>query len=98
MRGHRSAPVVTACGGGGNPADTAPLAARNTTQMAAAGSPGLDGPAMRVKLSVLSSPPQFVSGGDALIHVRAAPGLRNKLELWLDGRRLDAMLQEVSDG
>jgi len=92
------ASFVTACGGGGNPADTAPQAARNTTQIAAASNPGLDGPAMRVKLSVLSSPPQFVSGGDARIHVRAAPGLRDKLELWLDGRRLDAMLQEVSDG
>ena len=90
-----------ACGGGGKPADTAAAAsgaspaARTAAQIA---NPGLDGPAMTVKLSVLSSPPQFVSGGDARIHVTAAPGLRDKLELWLDGRHLDATLQEVSDG
>jgi hypothetical protein len=89
--------LVGACGGGGNPADTTSQAA-GTAQMAAAANPGLDGPAMRVKLSVLSSPPRFVSGGDARIHVTAAPGLRDKLELWLDGRRLDARLPEVSDG
>src|SRR2546425_7577284 len=90
-----------ACGGGGKPADTAGAAsgasraARTAAQIA---NPGLDGPAMTVKLSVLSSPPQLVSGGDARIHVTAAPGLRDKLELWLDGRHLDATLQEVSDG
>src|SRR5439155_4284583 len=90
-----------ACGGGGKPADTAAAAsgasraARTAAQIA---NPGLDGPAMTVKLSVLSSPPQFVSGSDARIHVTAAPGLRDKLELRLDGRHLDATLQEVSDG
>ena len=53
---------------------------------------------MRVKLSVLSSPPQFVSGGDARIHLTAAPGLRDKLVLLVDGRPADATLREVSDG
>ena len=95
------ASFLGACGGGGKPADTAAApsgasrAARTAAQIA---NPGLDGPAMTVKLSVLSSPPQFVSGGDARIHVTAAPGLRDKLELWLDGRHLDATLQEVSGG
>lgn len=51
-----------------------------------------------VRLSVLSSPPQWVSGGDARIHVRAAPGLRDKLELRLNGQRLNVALREVSDG
>jgi hypothetical protein len=42
---------------------------------------------------------QFVSGGDARIHVRTAPGLRDKLELRLNGRRLDtSALREVDDG
>ena len=38
-----------------------------------------------VRLRVLSSAPEYVSGGDARIEVRAAPGLRDKLELWLNG-------------
>ena len=60
--------------------------------------PPPEDPAMRVALSVLSSEPQWVSGGDARIHVRAAPGQRDKLELWLNGNRLDAALHEVDDG
>jgi len=82
---------LNACGGGGKPAGSASEAART-------GNPGQDGPAMTVKLRVLSSPPQYVSGGDARVHVTAAPGQRDKLELWLNGERLDAALQEVSDG
>jgi hypothetical protein len=46
-----------------------------------------------VKLAVLSSPAQYVSGGDARIEVRAAPGLHNKLELYLNGSRLRVPLQ-----
>lgn len=51
-----------------------------------------------LRLSVLSSPPQWVSGGDARIHVRAAPGLRDKLELRLNGRPVSVALQPVADG
>lgn len=57
-----------------------------------------DDPAQRVALSVLSSPAQWVSGGDARIHVRAAPGQRDKLELRLNGRLVDVPLKEVDDG
>lgn len=57
-----------------------------------------DDPAMRVALSVLSSPAQWVSGGDARIHVRAAPGQRDKLELWLNGSRIEPALKAVDDG
>jgi hypothetical protein len=53
---------------------------------------------MTVKLSVLSSPPEFVSGGDARIHVRAAPGLRDKLVLLLNGQPVNVTLKEVADG
>ena len=46
---------------------------------------------MTVRLRVLSSAPEYVSGGDARIEVRAAKGLHDKLELWLErpapGRR-----------
>lgn len=55
-------------------------------------------PSMRVNLRVLSSAPQWVSGGDARLHITAPPGLRDKLELWVNGRRADAQLSEVDDG
>ena len=45
-----------------------------------------------VKLRVLSSPAEYVSGGDARIEVRAAPGLHDKLELYLNGSRLQVPL------
>lgn len=53
---------------------------------------------MSLKLSVLSSDPQWVSGNDARIHVRAAPGQRDKLELLLNGKTIAVDLKEVSDG
>ena len=53
---------------------------------------------MTVRLRVLSSAPEWVSGGDARIHVTAAPGLRDKIELWLNGIRLPTVLQDVGDG
>ena len=48
--------------------------------------------AQTVRLRVLSSPADYVSGGDARIEVRAAPGLHDKLELYLNGSRLDVPL------
>ncbi|MGR4869275.1 DUF6351 family protein [Variovorax sp. LARHSF232] len=54
--------------------------------------------ASTVRLRVLSSAPEHVSGGDARIEVRAAPGLRDKLELWLNGMRLDVALAETAAG
>lgn len=53
---------------------------------------------MSVQLEVLSSPAHQVSGGDARILVRAAPGLRNKLELWLNGRPVATPLTPVAQG
>ncbi|MDO8418427.1 MAG: DUF6351 family protein, partial [Rubrivivax sp.] len=55
-------------------------------------------PAMTVKLSVLSSAPQWVSGGDARIHVRAAPGQRDRLVFLLNGRPHAVAMNEVDDG
>jgi len=40
------------------------------------------------QLEVVSSPPQYVSGGDARISIQTAPGLSPQLELWLNGRKL----------
>ena len=82
--------ALTACGGGGDQAGSGeravPLAATPSDA------------AMTVKLSVLSSAPEFVSGGDARIHVRAAPGLRDKLVLLVNGEPVDVTLKEVADG
>ncbi len=88
--------LLLAASGGSSAAAAA--AEQKSSQASRAGNPGQDGPAMTVKLSVLSSAPQWVSGGDARIHVRAAPGQRDKLELLLNGQRLDVVLQEVDDG
>jgi hypothetical protein len=49
--------------------------------------------AKNVQLRVLSSAPEFVSGGDARIEVRAAPGLHDKINLYLNGRAIDVQLQ-----
>lgn len=51
-----------------------------------------------VQLRVLSSAPEQVSGGDARIAVRAPRGLRDKLELHLNGQRLDLALAPTDDG
>lgn len=73
--------LLAACGGGGNAEDG------RATALAASSGRG-DGPALgtSVQLRVLSSPAQYVSGGDARIEVRFPPGLQKKLELWLNGR------------
>jgi hypothetical protein len=49
-------------------------------------------------LQLLSSAPAFVSGGDARIAVRAVPGLRPQLGLWLNGIELGMPLAETSAG
>lgn len=41
-----------------------------------------------VKINVLSSSPDFVSGGDARIEITAAPGLQDKLTFWLNGQKI----------
>jgi hypothetical protein len=48
--------------------------------------------AKNVQLRVLSSAPEYVSGGDARIEVRAAPGLHDKINLYLNGRAVDVAL------
>jgi hypothetical protein len=88
--------LIAACGGGET--RTATEAASGHTEFAAHGRGHHDGRGAALQLRVLSSAPQWVSGGDARIHVRAAPGLRDDIELVLNGRRLDASLDEVPDG
>jgi hypothetical protein len=75
--------LLAACGGGsGNNA---------LEQAQRAANPGAT-----VALRVLSSPAQYVSGGDARIEVRAAPGLHDKLEWSLNGQPIE--LELVADG
>lgn len=45
-----------------------------------------------VALRVLSSPAQYVSGGDARIEVSAPPALHPNVELWLNGSRINVAL------
>jgi hypothetical protein len=88
--------VLAACGGGsGDAGEQATIAAAERATAFAAASP--QDMAMTVKLRVLSSPAELVSGGDARIEVRAAKGMHDKLELWLDGRRLNVTLESRGD-
>ena len=49
-----------------------------------------------VALKVLSSTPQYVSGGDARIEVAAPSELHGKLEFWLNGKKIAPSMR--SDG
>jgi hypothetical protein len=59
--------------------------------------PDLEKPGGAVSISVLSSPAQYVSGGDARIGISAPAGLLDKLEVWINGERSDADLVKVGD-
>ncbi len=88
--------LLAACGGGGETdgaADERASALSRSSQ-----DQGHGDASMRLRLSVLSSDPQYVSGGDARIHVRAARGLRDKLVFVLNGKPVELALDEVSDG
>jgi hypothetical protein len=81
--------LLAACGGGGE----------GTTESAQRATPAaLSNQAMTVQLRVLSSAPEWVSGNDARIHVRAAPWQRDKLEIRVNGRKVDVALKQVADG
>lgn len=80
--------LLAGCGDGDG-GTTAEVTARAQGQGRGAG---------EVRLRVLSSAPEQVSGGDARIAVQAPPGLRDKLELWLNGVRLDLALDPTEDG
>lgn len=102
-----SALLLAACGGGSDVGTTAGAAddsERETAQAAGSDARGNGDGGERgdrhgpVELSVLSSPPQYVSGGDARIAVRAPKGLRDKLELRLNGRVVRGVLAPTADG
>ena len=71
----------------------AAVAALVSPQLQAASNPASQG--KDVQLRVLSSPAQWVSGGDARIGVTAAPGLHDKIELWVNNKRVNGVLKPV---
>ncbi len=50
-----------------------------------------------LQIEVLSSPPQYVTGGDARIAVRAAPALHGALVFFLNGQRIQPVLEFKAD-
>jgi Tannase-like family of unknown function (DUF6351) len=97
---------VASCGGGNSessgfassmkpsattPASSTPVATKSQTLDAK--SEGVrDGKLLPVSIRLLSSAPQWVSGGDARIEVWAAPDLHDKLEIWINGRKTSQTL------
>jgi hypothetical protein len=51
----------------------------------------------QAKLSVLSSAPEQVSGGDARIEVKAAPALQERITFWLNGKQVSAPMMRQAD-
>lgn len=51
----------------------------------------------KVSLQVLSSAPQYVSGGDARIEIQAPQAEHDRLQLWLNGAPVDPDLAEDGD-
>ena len=91
------AALMAACGGGGD-TDAATATATEHTESAATADHGghHSDRRMTVELSVLSSAPQWVSGGDARIHVRAAPGSATRSSCCSMAGALDVALEEVA--
>ncbi|MEP7282322.1 MAG: DUF6351 family protein, partial [Rubrivivax sp.] len=80
--------LIAGCGGGGD-------GATRNAQALKAGNNGESGP--KLAIQVLSSQPQFVSGGDARISVAAPSDLHDKLELWLNGSKIANTLASKGD-
>ena len=85
--------LLVACGGGDKARSPAAADADGTAgALAAAGNNGSP-VSSSIQIAVLSSAPQWVSGGDARIEVRAGRGLHPRIELWLNGQRINPALQ-----
>ncbi len=99
-----SSALLAACGGE-RPADTTTATAQTAggtattlaaTREAAGAISGGGGISSNVRLQVLSSAPQWVSGGDARIELQAPRALHASLQLWLNGQPIKHTL--VADG
>jgi hypothetical protein len=82
---------LAACGGGSSNGEVdgrvTALAAKST-QDASNG---------KLVMKVLSSRPEYVTGGDARIQVTADPGLHDKLVFWLNGTQIAPTMTSSAD-
>lgn len=92
------AALLAGCGGGGDGGGLELAQEAERLEAQGRGGGGNGNGNGNVRLRVLSSAPEFVSGGDARIQVQAARGQRDKLELWLNGKRLTQALQPTEEG
>ncbi|MBN8753711.1 MULTISPECIES: DUF6351 family protein [Variovorax] len=79
--------VIAACGGGSG-------GGGGIAFIPSATAPAADQPpaASKISLQVLSSQPEYVSGGDARIAVNAPQADQGQLELWLNGEKISPAL------
>jgi hypothetical protein len=84
-------PLIVAACGGGSPGE--PVAEGRQAPREAGASLAADEFALRV----LSSPAQYVSGGDARIELRAPRALHDQIELWINGRKTLQQFSADSD-
>ena len=80
---------LIACGGGSG--GSSPVSAVDKPIVAGPTAPVKATP-MPVSIRLLSSAPQWVSGGDARIEVQAAPDLQAELEIWINGQKTSQAL------
>lgn len=92
--------VMAACGGGGGggipfvPSSSAPPP---TNPSPSAGVPPSTPVPSKISLQVLSSKPEYVSGGDARIAVFAPQAEHEQVELWLNGAKIAPTLASSAD-
>ncbi|MGO4390050.1 DUF6351 family protein [Variovorax sp. M-6] len=92
--------VIAACGGGGGggvpfvPSSSAPPAANPSPSAEAPPSTAVPS---KISLQVLSSKPEYVSGGDARIAVFAPKAEHEQVELWLNGAKIAPSLASSAD-
>lgn len=84
--------LLAACGGGDRSSPPEGTASALAADRAAAGGTG-SAVSSNIRIGVLSSEPQWVSGGDARIEVRASRALHARIELWLNGVQINPELQ-----
>jgi hypothetical protein len=81
---------LAACGGGSSSDE----ADGRVTALAAKSQGASDG---KLVMKVLSSRPEYVTGGDARIQVTADPGLHDKLVFWLNGTQIAPTMTSSGD-
>ena len=82
---------LAACGGGSSSGE----ADGRVTALAAKSTP--DTSNGKLVMKVLSSRPEYVTGGDARIQVTADPGLHDKLVFWLNGTQIAPTMTSSGD-